>query len=112
MLKKSIAYLVAAGLGAGAATVALNVSPSKGKYQVHAVDVRARGAAPTDGGARPVSVQAYASKALPDGGRKDIGGHLCPVGGYAVKGTAGKVTDYEVLGAALLSVTEACIVEE
>lgn len=111
MLKKSIAYLVAAGLGAGAATVALNASPSKGKYQVHGVDVRPRGAAPADGGMRPVAVTAYASKALPDGGRKDVGGHTCPVGGYAIKG-GGKVNDYEVLGAALLNVTEACIVEE
>lgn len=112
MLKKAIAYLVSAGLGAGAATVVLTTSPSKGKYQVHAVDVRLRGEAPTDGGVRPVTVTAYASKALPDGGRKDVGGSLCPIGGYpASPGSKNKVTDYEVLGSALLSVTEACIQE-
>lgn len=101
MTKQMLAAMtLAASLGAGSTAAVLTLAQgAKAPYQVHAVDVRRRGELP-DGGVVTTTL-AYASRSLPDGGRKDVGGFTCPAD-----------KNVEILSKALLIATEPCIREE
>lgn len=100
MIKQIAALALAASLGAGSTAAVLSASQgAKPVYVSHGVDIRVTGAA-RDGGAA-ISVMTYASRGLPDGGRKDVGRHVCPTS--AALDTA---------GASLLAATVACVRED
>lgn len=100
MTKQIIAYLVAAGLGAGATAVLSLQGASKGTYKVHGLDLRLSNQPSPDGGTF-INVTAYAKRQLTDGGYKDVGAHRCAEG-----------EPLQTVVQSLMVASEACIRED
>jgi hypothetical protein len=103
MLTKShlLALVLGTGLGIGTTTTVrlLEAAPAGAKAKVHVLELRRLASLP-DGGPQ-VALTAYAHRALPDGGTKDLGGHPCS-----------PALPLHTAADALLVASEACIPED